>query len=99
MEQNRQSIRNLLLDLENSFRAGPKGGFPVENHFAVVTAPGIVAAHGVGALIPVAPACMAMPSCSLPPGLSIVQRVVVGRVSAQIKILYQSENRRQLSRL
>jgi hypothetical protein len=50
IEQNRQSIRNLLVDLENSFRAGPKGGFPVENHFAVVTDAAIVAAHVVGGI-------------------------------------------------
>jgi hypothetical protein len=50
IEQNRQSIRNLLLDLENSFRAGVEDSFPAENHFAVVTGREIHAAHVVGGI-------------------------------------------------
>jgi hypothetical protein len=43
MEQNRQSIRNLLLDLANSSSRPQKTVFPVENHVAV-------AAHVVGSI-------------------------------------------------
>src|SRR5579863_9599877 len=46
IEQNRQSIRHLLLDRENIGRAGPEEVSP--SLFAVVTSVAIVAGEGVG---------------------------------------------------